>query len=347
MLKILILISLSLNIAFAKSRFTDVEKKKFMDGVQKAISNSKEKNKGKVDLKIIKPIAFDFLQSSVKEKNITPDEMEKIKKRYEDLLKNTNLKPDNTEEMLNKFVKEQLNEVDQAGVEKIKEGKVCNNWKCEDGLQCARALNQGEGQSCKMLNLECKDDKDCCSSSCKLDQASKKKLCEAVSVCYKPVALGQSCMDNPICAAGTCSLYDSKTLGIGECTDNGASCKQNTECCSNSCSNNKCVMSRVCKDCTSNGKKAEHGKKCCEGLYRNEEGMCIPDLPPVVIPQVRTNVFNNVFMAIGDFFISSAHADAIADAARTAADRADQEATDAENAARRSPNCSRRCRCCF
>jgi hypothetical protein len=58
-----------------------------------------------------------------------------------------------------------------------------------------------------------------------------------------------------------------------------------------------------------NGKKPERGQKCCEGLYINEKGMCVPDVPPIVIPQVRVKRLENMLDAFAEIIIGSAHAD--------------------------------------
>lgn len=304
MLKILMVFILSLNFALASSRFSESEKQKFLDDVKESVSAIKEENKGKLDLQIIKPDLFLFLDSQVERKKISAEESENIKKHYDELLK----KSGNTEESFNKFVLSEFDEMNKSILVKIKEGKNCNNLICEDGLQCERSPKQDDGPSCKKMDRECIQDKDCCSASCLLDRTKKKKLCAPVSLCFKPIALGQSCRDNPVCAVGICSAYNAKTLGINECSDNHLACKKNADCCSNSCSNNKCIESFVCKDCVEKGKKADAGKKCCEGLYPNEKNICVPDLPPTVLPQVRLNTFEKFLNQIGNIIFPSANA---------------------------------------
>lgn len=308
MLKILILIALSFNVASAKSRFSDDEKQKFMTSVQQGIAGYKTETSDSIDLKAINLEIDELLETFVEEKKITRSEKEKIKKGFEDLSKDPSLNSGNAEEKLNKFITDKFNEINQTPLEKIKEGKVCNNLVCEEGLQCLTSRTQEDRPKCKMATLECKEDKDCCSSSCKLNPDRKIKMCERISLCFRPLRLGESCVANPVCAVGTCSEFNSKTLGIGECSDNGSACGKNTDCCSNSCENKKCVRSLVCKDCVGNGDKVANPKKCCEGLYPNDKGVCIPDLPPLVFPQVRSSVIHNIVAALGSLFISSAEA---------------------------------------
>ena len=287
MLKILIIICFSLNLAFANSRFNEDDKKKFMLDVKQEITVHKMENKGVVDLQIIKPSFYEGLDDYSKQEKLTREEVVRVKQRYEDFSKNRSLTPANTEEEFYKFIETQLNEISKTQVSNMKEGQVCNNWSCENGLKCAVDPRQEDGKSCKKEGNDCRDDKDCCSSTCSLNKNTKKKTCDAVYTCFKPLGLGQSCLSNPVCGEGECLSYNSKTSGIGECEDRGRSCKNNSDCCSNSCNQNKCIDAYVCKDCVKNGKKADRGQKCCEGLYMNDDGVCAPDVPPIVFPQVK------------------------------------------------------------
>lgn len=308
--------------AFAKTRFTNAEEQKFLEKAKSIIAKlTHDPKKDQFNLKVIEPSVISTLQSFVDNKKITPEEMETIKKNYEKLVSDSSEKPENIEDKLNNFIKTQYDEINKTELAKIKENGVCNNGPCADGLTCAVARIQEDGPKCKKVDSECKVDNDCCSSSCKLNQTTKKKTCGSVALCFKPLLLGQSCMNDPVCSVGKCLEYNSETSGIGECSERGSSCKKNIDCCSNSCSNNKCVTSFVCKDCVKNGYKPANGKKCCEGLYKNEKGMCVPDLPPIVMPQVRLNRIEDFFVTVSDFIISSAKADQVADdAAKKAAD---------------------------
>jgi hypothetical protein len=60
------------------------------------------------------------------------------------------------------------------------------------------------------------------------------------------------------------------------------------------------------------GKKPERGQKCCEGLLPNDKNICVPDVPPFVMPQVRLKTIpkeKKYYAVIGEFFLSSAFAD--------------------------------------
>lgn len=307
MLKVFILITaLSFNFAFAKARFSDAEKQKFMDETKQEIADYKIDNKGVIDLQVIKPMLYEKLDAYYKQQKFTNEEMVQIKQKYEDLSKK-DIKPELAEEELFKFIQNNLGELNKTPVVKIKEGQICNHWGCEEGLKCAYDPKQVDGKSCKKEGTQCKDDGDCCSSTCSLDKKTKKKICDEVFRCFKPLTLGQSCMSNPVCGEGVCLEYNSNTSGIGECSQRGKSCKKNSECCSNSCENNKCTESFICKSCVNSNAKPSRGQKCCEGLYLNEAGKCVPDVAPFVPTEV--NIKSKTLELVASFFLSSAHAE--------------------------------------
>jgi len=306
MLKILILMTLFMNLAFARSRFSDADKNKFMEEVKQGVAAHKIENRGKIDLQIFKPSLYEELDVYHKQEKFTREEMNKIKQNFENFSKQ-GIPQEKIEEAFYSFITNQFENISKIELVKTKEGGVCNNWSCEDDLKCAPDPKQFDGKSCKKEGSECKDDGDCCSTACTINTNTKRGICEQVYRCFKPVSLGGSCLDNPVCAEGDCLVFNSKTSGIGECEDNGHSCKKNVDCCSNSCEKNKCVEAYVCKDCVKNGKKPNRGQKCCEGLYINSDGRCAPDIAPIVIPQVNIK-FKFIDYVVG-IFVSSASAE--------------------------------------
>ena len=62
MLKSLMMFILVLNVAFARDRFTEAERKKFLDEVKQEIAQHKIENQGRVDLQIIKPAFYAELE---------------------------------------------------------------------------------------------------------------------------------------------------------------------------------------------------------------------------------------------------------------------------------------------
>lgn len=308
MLKILILFTVFLNVAFARDRFSESDKKRFLDEVKQEIAEHKVENKGRVDLQIIKPGFYAELENYLKQEKFTRDEMLKIKQDYENLAKNPSITPANAEEAFYNFINNELNEINSRILEKIKEGNVCNNWSCEDHLKCAPDPIQVDLGKLKKSGTVCNQDAECASNECvEATPGSKNKICEDVYRCFRPLSLGESCMSNPVCGMGSCLPYNSLTSGIGECSTRGLVCKKNSDCCSNSCSNGTCQDNYTCKDCVSKGARPQRGQKCCEGLYLNDRGICVPDVPPSVIRQV--------FNVISEALFSNAMADEESDAA--------------------------------
>jgi hypothetical protein len=145
----------------------------------------------------------------------------------------------------------------------------------------------------------------------KKQEKRKRKLaagvgrCEPVKRCYEPVKLGGSCLDNPVCASGKCLKVNFNTNFMGECRAAQKSCKQDSQCCSGSCENNRCVDQFLCKQCVQNGGKVKRGLKCCEGLIPNKRGRCIPDAPPMLL--IKNNI-SPVLNFVLDLFIAKANA---------------------------------------
>ncbi|MBC7427208.1 MAG: hypothetical protein H7336_01270 [Bacteriovorax sp.] len=308
MLKILILFILMLNIAFAKDRFTDTDKKRFLDDVKQAIAEHKVENKGRVDLQIIKPGLYAELEEFLKQEKFTRDEMIKIKQNYEKFSSNSSITPDKAEAAFYTFINNELDAISKKPVEKTKEGNVCNNWSCEDGLKCAPDPLQANAKG-KKAGDACNEALECASQECTFEKVgSKKKVCEDVMRCFRPLKVGESCMANPVCGAGSCLPFSLMTSGIGECNSFAISCKKNSDCCSNSCNGSVCVNNFICKDCVNKGSKPSRGQKCCEGLYQNDKSVCSPDAPPSVIEEVRVSPLKSFLISFANLFISSAEA---------------------------------------
>lgn len=309
MLKSLILLTLALNIAFAKDRFTEADKKKFLEGAKQEIAEHKVENRGRVDLQIIKPAFYQELEVYLQQEKFTRDEMIKIKQKYEEFSRDPSIKPERAEAEFYNFIERELSEISKKPLEKTKEGFVCNKWGCEDGLKCAPDPLQESNSKRKRSGEVCAQDNDCASGECVEETVgSKKKVCEDIYRCYRPLTLGQACNVNPVCGAGACLPFSSLTSGIGECKDNAQACKSNSDCCSNMCEGRVCKPNFICKDCVSNGSRPQRGQKCCEGLYMNENGVCVPDVPPTVIPQVKASPVKTIFVALASLVISTADA---------------------------------------
>lgn len=332
MLKSLILLTLVLNIAFAKDRFSEADKKRFLDDVKQEIAEHKVENKGKVDLQIIKPGLYAELEDYLKQEKFTREELIKIKQDYETLAKDSSITSDKAEEAFYTFINKKLDEINSKELPKVKEGDICNNWSCSDGYKCAPDPVQEAIGKLKKAGATCLENAECVSNECvEATPGSKNKICEDAYRCFRPLALGESCVANPVCGNGACLPYNSMTSGIGESFARGSVCKKNSDCSSNSCSAGICKDNFICKDCVSNGEKPQRGQKCCEGLYQNEKGMCVPDVPPTVIPQVRVSPVKKFFYAIANSIISKAAAeDVVTTTATTAATTATTTAASTE-----------------
>jgi hypothetical protein len=307
MLKVLLIFIFSLSLAHA-GRFEEADKKKFLEEVKQEIAQHKLENNGKVDLQIIKPEFFKGLDDYQSLQKFTKEEMVVIKQRFENFSKDSSITSKNAEAEFYKFLETQLDEINNRPLLKIKEGEICNLWGCEKDLKCAPDPIQVDGPKGKASGRECKLDSDCNSNECLEDPKTKKKFCEDVYRCYRPLNEGQACVKNPVCGVGACLPFNSLSAGIGECVENQKSCKSNSDCCSNLCSGNVCKENFVCKDCVPRGKKAERGRQCCEGLIESEKGICIPDVPPTVIPQVNVSPVKTFFIALVSAFLPSAEA---------------------------------------
>lgn len=309
---ILIALFLIANVGVAKGRFQEADQKVFMDEVRQEIAEHKIENNGQVDLNIIKAGFFKELDETFAEEKITRDELNRIKKAYERLAADSNIASDKKEESFYTFLADEFKTLSSASLEKVKEGAVCNLLACEAGLKCAKDPAQKEIAAGKKRGLECNEGKECASGECHAERVgAKKKICEDVFRCFRPLALGESCIKNPVCSVGFCLPFDAMTAGIGECQASGKTCKNNSDCCSNSCNGGICRDNFTCKDCVRNGAKPIRGQKCCEGLYKNENGICVPAIPPSVIQEVKLekrNFKNILFSLMLNIFLPNAQA---------------------------------------
>ena len=314
MLKILILLALSLNLAFAKTRFTQDERDKFLADVKQQLEAYKKENKGNIDFEIIKPALYDELDVMYKKEKFTRLELINMKKQYEALSAARNKDSAGAKEQaFYQFLNQKIEEANNNPLEKYKEGQICNNWGCEDGLKCAPAPTQefaSDNKKCSKANCACENDNECDSRACTYDSVKKRSTCEMVKVCYRPLSMGQSCVTNPVCGEGDCLPFSSKSAGIGECVDVGGKCKGANDCCSESCNKGRCVESYVCKECVKNGSKPTRGQNCCEGLYQDLKGVCVPDVPPIVpkATEYKNPLMKKVFYALMSLAINTSYA---------------------------------------
>jgi len=141
----------------------------------------------------------------------------------------------------------------------------CSNINCESVFTCAIKLNQSSVQPI------CSKHSDCISKVCGEANSSGTRRCEKKKVCYKPVASGGSCLNNPVCKDGL-GCFGSDT-GAVACTPTGATCSTQADCCSGSCSNGLCEeATKTCFKCNSAGESVNNGGRCCPGLVADDKG---------------------------------------------------------------------------
>lgn len=297
----LIILSFALNI-FAQTRFTQKEKDEFIQELKQDIKEYKEETKLPFSAEALREEFFNGIAELRNDKSITYHEERKIIDRYNDLVAQakTNKNIDQ-EKAVYEIVEQELKILQNKVIQCVKEGNACNDLGCCDGLACAPEPKKSQDNKCLPTGNSCKSDGDCCSGECELNPVSKQKFCLEVKRCYRPQVAGSRCNENPVCAQGDCLPFNPSTSGYAVGLENNSKCSQDKECSSNFCQAGRCSEQRVCKECVKIGKKAERGLKCCEGLMPNSKGQCVPDAPPIVLPQVniiRKNLFISMFSLV-------------------------------------------------
>ena len=319
--KFIILIMLSFNFSnlLAETRFTKDQESKFKEKIKMTVSKIVEAellqgkdNKSFNVLEKINPNLKKYLDGLVEQKRISAQMAGDIKKDFEKIISESkseiNFEKEKLKEILVIFCQNKFNQINLNSFEVVaKESESCAFNKCDKGLVCSQQKVPNPNK--KEIN----------------------KLFVNGAICVKPNRLGQSCSNkNPYCESGNCRKVDLNTNGVGECLAAKDSCKSGSECCSNSCQNNKCVPSFTCQDGRKNGQTLKRGQYCGEGLIRINN-ICSPDFPPLVIPQVKMFPLKKLINIFAEFIIPSANAfenpgDAIrrqrAAEARAAEDRA-------------------------
>ena len=129
-----------------------------------------------------------------------------------------------------------------------------------------------------------------------VQQTNKKDIASFLKIEFDkinsdPIAqLHESCMSNYLCRGNaTCTVVNADHTGIGSCISEKSKqqCASDIECCSNKCSNKKCVLNRMCLKCSTT-KISKEAPECCPGL-QNVNGTCDPGLyfvpPEINVPK--------------------------------------------------------------
>lgn len=276
--------------ASAQTRFAQKDKDEFIQDLKKEMAVYKAETKKPIKLAELKEDLFHKIAELRADKHISYHEERRVMERFNDLVAQAKTKQIDEEKAIFEIIDQELKVIDVKPLQCIKEGNTCNDFSCCDGLVCAAEPKRDFGNNkCVAQGNSCNKDSECCSGECEEDKNTKKKICLEVKRCFRPLNVGQRCNDNPVCGQGECLPFDTATSGYLAATKVGDKCKSDKQCKSNFCDGGICRESRVCKECTKLGNKVERGLKCCEGLIPNAAGRCIPDAPPIVLPQVNNS----------------------------------------------------------
>ena len=179
-------------------------------------------------------------------------------------------------------------------------GEVASAGACCGELAKLPFLTFEASNSCKQESKQCSNHGECCSNFCEMEEGASAGTCAPVYSCYQLKQKGEECPPtSPYCAQPcdpsdpscseriSCMDINYNSSGVGECKAQGATCSANTDCCSDKCSQGKCVPKSVCSDCAKMGETPRSGQACCPGSYKGLNGKCIQDFPPFTIPTVR------------------------------------------------------------
>lgn len=268
-------------------RISEQQERYIVANVDEGLKEHKLENNGNVDLTILWPELKELFSEFYDLRLATPAEMDAFEKAYKQVEANqAKMSNAQREAAIKGLVQSTIRQLKNRPIMCIAQGQSCNEWSCCGGLVCAAkpTLEAAFRNGCQRINNSCESNSDCCSGKCEEDFHTKRKSCAPNRVCFQPQPAGANCLNNPVCASGSCSEFDRTVFGIGECTNKGASCKSNSECCSGLCQGGTCSENRICKDCLGQGKLVSGGKKCCEGLMKDStSGKCVPAAPPIII----------------------------------------------------------------
>ncbi len=296
----------SLNV-FAGSRFSVAEKEAFVDGLKKEIAELKKETNRPFEITKFQGELYGRIAELRNNKNITLLEEKRIIQRFDELVRARMKGNISQEHEVFKIINEEITALDSTELQCIKEGQLCNNFTCCEGLTCAAdpVKNKGAGVT---TGKACSKNEECASGICEENVKTKEKSCVEVRRCYRPLAVGEKCNTNPVCASGECLPFDSKTSGYAMAGNLGEKCGSNKDCNSNFCGNGICQEMLVCKECVKSGGKLERGLICCEGLMKNSKGQCVPDAPPMILPQVKLQLKKSFIVTLLSFVVNSTHA---------------------------------------
>lgn len=330
LLKVCLLVVMSVSFvsgtAWAQKRISEDERKDLQIQVKEGLLEYKqETDNAPYDFEKMRPGLVQTIHEFYDERTASPDEIEVFMNGYDQMAKQSaDLDEAGKEKAIYAFLNDVINKINQKPISYRTEGESCNDWSCAKGLSCAPVPQQKAGparhkRSCETVQSRCESNSDCCTGYCHEDYKSKQKTCRPQMKCYKPVALGDSCNESPVCEEGSCLPYNQATSTVLACELTGNSCSSDGDCCSGLCQSGSCQKNFVCKDCVAQGQKAQRGRNCCEGLMKNESGRCVIDRPPFVdSSRSEQNEWSLLVNEIVSLIIPQAKAQSSVGAARNA-----------------------------
>ncbi len=285
----------------------------FINGGAELIREYRASKNGEIDLVAIRPFVERSLHDYKDFSYFTQEEFLTFKGRYDTLIdtaKKSKFSDDQKEAALKDLIKLTVDEIAKNPLERKVANTLCHSsYECGAGLNCVAVPARAKAKlsavlggakidanKCLASGSATTDYKQCCSGE--LTDSYGKSVCAEVKACAPIVVQGSSCFDNENCSKGTeCVQAASFNCGVQSFAnlmglalpegfkDQGASCKNNKECASNSCVNGACEEVFTCLPaCVGSQGTPERGKKCCPGLLEENVGgkvMCVPNCPPM------------------------------------------------------------------
>ena len=174
-------------------------------------------------------------------------------------------------------------------------GQISSKRKCCVGLVSYIDLEKDVSQnSCSSVGKTCSTDTQCCSGACQKETpGAVSGKCLEVMKCYPIHEEGKTCSSSsPFCASGSCESFSLNHTGLVQCKKVTKQCSINSDCCSDSCVNNKCDEAMKCLKCRKGKEKLDEQMNCCPGYLQMEDKTCVPPIP-IYVPtvEVKKNLF--------------------------------------------------------
>ena len=212
-----------------ETRLDSADQQELIVQLKDGLEEFKQNNNGEIDFQKLKPLLADTIGDFYNARLVTIAELITFEKQYDAVaIKYLNSPTAEKEAAIIALFESAFKQIANSILPKLKEGDVCNNWNCMEGLFCAvepmRLVTQSS--TCAGGRQSCSNNNQCCSGKCDLSTTGTGS-CQPVMRCFAPVALNQSCYNSPICTNGSCVQVDWENSGINECKPRASACKSN------------------------------------------------------------------------------------------------------------------------